>query len=594
MFKTNNIRNFSVIAHIDHGKSTLSNCLIKFCNNKNYLDNINIIDNIYLEQERGITIKAQSINLTYNFFGVNYKLNLIDTPGHTDFSYEVIRALSACEGVLLLIDAIKGIEAQTVNNFYIAKNMNLFTIVVINKIDLLESKPINLINQIKNILDKNLIITCCSAKKSMGISNLIKNIIEFIPPPINYYNDKLQAIIIDAQFHKYLGIMLLIRIKSGFILKKDKIKLVNINNTYIVKKIWLVTPKIKECSVLNCGEVGWIICNIKNFKQPIVGSTIISEKDVNNAILPIKKVNPQIFVSLFLLNNSNYNIFSNALTKISLSDASLSYKPEFSNTFGNGFRCGFLGLLHMDIIKTRLEREYKLELVITLPTVKYEVLTNNNKIIYINKPYQLLALNKIRELREPIAECFIVTPRIYVSKIIKLCIKKRGIQVSIIYFNDQVKITYFIPLIEVILDLSTIIKSISHGYASLDYNFKYFKKSKLSCVNIYINKKLIPELSVILHNNDIRYKTNLIINKLTEIIPRHQFNVIIQAVINNKVIARTTIKRLCKKVTEKCYGGDVSRKKKLLNKQKDGKKKLQKLGKINIPKKVFFSLLNIN
>ncbi|MCV2525370.1 MAG: translation elongation factor 4 [Candidatus Lightella neohaematopini] len=594
MFKTNNIRNFSVIAHIDHGKSTLSNCLIKFCNNKNHLDNINIIDNIYLEQERGITIKAQSINLTYNFFGVNYKLNLIDTPGHTDFSYEVIRALSACEGVLLLIDAIKGIEAQTVNNFYIAKNMNLFTIVVINKIDLLESKPINLINQIKNILDKNLIITCCSAKKEMGISNLIKNIIEFIPPPINYYNDKLQAIIIDAQFHKYLGIMLLIRIKSGFILEKDKIKLVSVNNTYIVKKIWLVTPKIKECSALNCGEVGWIICNIKNFKQPIVGSIIISEKDVDNAILPIKKVNPQIFVSLFLLNNSDYNIFSNALTKISLSDASLSYKPEFSNTFGNGFRCGFLGLLHMDIIKTRLEREYKLELVITLPTVKYEVLTNNNKIIYINKPYQLLALNKIRELREPIAECVIVTPRIYVSKIIKLCIKKRGTQVSIIYFNDQVKITYFIPLIEVILDLSTIIKSISHGYASLDYNFKYFKKSKLSCVNIYINKKLIPELSIILHNNDIRYKTNLIINKLAKIIPRHQFNVIIQAVINNKVIARTTIKRLCKKVTEKCYGGDVSRKKKLLNKQRDGKKKLQKLGKINIPKKVFFSLLNIN
>ncbi|MCV2508447.1 MAG: translation elongation factor 4 [Candidatus Lightella neohaematopini] len=594
MFKINNIRNFSVIAHIDHGKSTLSNCLIKFCNNKDYLDNINIIDNIYLERERGITIKAQSVNLTYDFSGVNYKLNLIDTPGHTDFSYEVIRALSACEGVLLLVDAIKGIEAQTVNNFYIAKNMNLFIIIVINKIDLLKSTPINLINQIKNILDKNLIITCCSAKKSIGINNLIKNIIEFIPPPNNYCNDSLQAIIIDAQFHKYFGIMMLIRIKSGFILKKTKIKLVNINSTYIVEKIWLVTPKIKECSVLNCGEVGWIICNIKNFKQSIVGSIIISEKSINNTILPIKKVNPQVFVSLFLLKNSDYNIFSNALAKLSLSDASLSYKPEFSDTFGNGFRCGFLGLLHMDIIKTRLEREYRLELVITLPTVKYEILTNDNKIIYINKPHQLLTLNKIKELREPIAECFIITPKIYVSKIIKLCIKKRGTQVNIIYFNDQVKITYLIPLTEVILDLSTIIKSISHGYASLDYNFKYFKKSKLSCVNIYINKKLIPELSVILHNNNVRYKINLMINKLTEIIPKHQFNVIIQAVVNNKIIARTTIKRLCKKVTEKCYGGDVSRKKKLLNKQKDGKKKLQKLGKINIPKKIFFSLLKVN
>ncbi|MCV2502440.1 MAG: translation elongation factor 4 [Candidatus Lightella neohaematopini] len=594
MFKTNNIRNFSVIAHIDHGKSTLSNCLIKFCNNKDYLNNINIIDNIYLEQERGITIKAQSVNLTYNFFGINYKLNLIDTPGHTDFSYEVIRALSACEGVLLLIDAIKGIEAQTINNFYIAKNMNLFIIVVINKIDLLKSKPTNLINQVKNLLDKNLIITCCSAKKSIGINNLIKNIVEFIPPPSNYYNNKLQAIIIDAQFHKYFGIMLLIRIKSGFILKKNKIRLVNINNTYIVEKIWIVTPKIKECSVLNCGEVGWIICNIKNFKQPIVGSIIISEKDVNSVILPIKKINPQIFASLFLLKSSDYNIFSSAITKLSLSDASLSYKPEFSNTFGNGFRCGFLGLLHMDIIKTRLEREYKLKLVITLPTVKYEVLTNSNKIIYIDRPCQLLTLNKIKELREPIAECFIITPKIYVSKIIKLCIKKRGTQVNIIYFNDQVKIIYLIPLTEVILDLSTIIKSISHGYASLDYNFKCFKKSKLSCVNIYINKKLVPELSVILHNNDIRYKTNLIINKLTQIIPKHQFNVIIQVVVNNKVIARTTIKRLCKKVTEKCYGGDISRKKKLLNKQRDGKKKLQKLGKVNIPKKAFFSLLNVN
>ncbi|MCV2500056.1 MAG: translation elongation factor 4 [Candidatus Lightella neohaematopini] len=594
MFKINNIRNFSVIAHIDHGKSTLSNCLIKFCNSKDYSDNINIIDNIYLEQERGITIKAQSINLTYNFFGVNYKLNLIDTPGHTDFSYEVIRALSACEGVLLLIDAVKGIEAQTINNFYIAKNMNLFIIVVINKIDLIEYKPINLINQIKYILDKNLIITYCSAKKSIGINNLIKNIIEFIPPPSNHCNDKLQAIIIDAQFHKYFGIMMLIKIKSGFILKKDKIKLVDINNTCIVEKIWLVTPKIKECSALNCGEVGWIVCNIKIFKQSIVGSIIISEKDIDSVILPIRKINPQVFVSLFLLKNSNYNIFSSALTKLSLSDASISYKPEFSNTFGNGFRCGFLGLLHMDIIKTRLEREYKLELVVTLPTVKYEILTNNNKIIYINKPHQLLTLNKIKELREPIAECFIITPKIYVGKIIKLCIRKRGIQVDIIYFNDQVKIIYLIPLTEVILDLSTIIKSISHGYASLDYNFKYFKKSELSCVNIYINKKLIPELSIILHNNDIRYKTNLMINKLTKIIPKHQFNVIVQAVVNNKVIARTTIKRLCKKVTEKCYGGDVSRKKKLLNKQRDGKKKLQKLGKINIPKKVFFSLLKVN
>ncbi|MCV2506376.1 MAG: translation elongation factor 4 [Candidatus Lightella neohaematopini] len=594
MFKINNIRNFSIVAHIDHGKSTLSNCLIKFCNSQNYLNNINVIDNIYLEQERGITIKAQSVNLNYNFFGINYKLNLIDTPGHIDFSYEVIRALSACEGVLLLVDAIQGIEAQTINNFYMARNMNLFIIIVINKIDLLESKPINLINQIKNILDKNLIITCCSAKKSIGINKLIKNIINFIPPPDNNYSNKLQAIIIDAQFDKYFGVILLIKIKSGFISKKDKVKLVSINNIYVIEKIWLVTPKIEECSILNCGEVGWISCNIKIFKQPIVGNIITSVEVTNNIILPLKKINPQIFVSLFLLNNSHYTTFSNALAKLSLSDASLSYTPEFSSTFGSGFRCGFLGLLHMDIIKTRLEREYNLELVITLPTVKYEVLTSDNKVIYIDKPNQLLNLNKIKELREPITECLIVTPKIYVNKIIKLCIKKRGIQVNILYFNDQAKIIYLIPLTEVILDLSTMIKSVSHGYASLDYNFKYFKKSKLSCVSIYINKKLIPELSIILHNNDIKYKTNLIINKLSKIIPKHQFNVIIQVVVNNKVIARATIKRLYKRVTDKCYGGDISRKKKLINKQRNGKKKLQILGKVNIPKKIFFSLLKIN
>ncbi|MCV2525676.1 MAG: elongation factor 4, partial [Candidatus Lightella neohaematopini] len=369
---------------------------------------------------------------------------------------------------------------------------------------------------------------------------------------------------------------------------------VSINNTYTVEKIWLVTPKIKECLVLNCGEVGWITCNMKNFKQPIIGDIITAVNVSNNIITPLKKINPQIFVSLFLLKNSNYAILSNALNKLGLSDASLSYTPEFSSTFGNGFRCGFLGLLHMDIIKTRLEREYKLDLIITLPTVKYEILTNNNKIIYIDKPHQLLNINKIKELREPIAECFIITPKTYVNKIIKLCIEKRGIQINIIYFNDQAKIIYLIPLTEVILDLSSIIKSISHGYASLSYNFKCFKKSKLSCVNIYINKKLLPELSIILHNNDIKYKVNLIINKLAKIIPKHQFNVIIQAVIKNKVIARATIKSLYKKVTEKCYGGDVSRKKKLLSKQKCGKKKLQKLGKVNIPKKVFLSLMKIN
>ncbi|QJC31616.1 elongation factor 4 [Enterobacteriaceae endosymbiont of Donacia tomentosa] len=592
-----NIRNFSIIAHIDHGKSTFADRLIELCNGLSQREMTSqVLDSMDLEKERGITIKAQSVTLYYRSNKNNfYKLNFIDTPGHVDFSYEVSRSLYACEGALLLIDACQGIEAQTLSNCHTAISMGLKVLPVINKIDLLTANVNKVEQEIKEIIGlQSTKCLKCSAKTGEGIKEIIEYLVQNIPFPSGDINNPLQALIIDSWFDKYLGVIALICIKNGKIYKGMKIIIMNTKKSYFVEKIGIFTPKKVDVDILQCGDVGWIVLRIKNINEIPIGVTITSYINPSKITLPgFKKSTPKVFAGLFPTTSDQYKNFDNALKKLSLNDSSLVFEPENSNILGFGFRCGFLGLLHMEIVQQRLLTEYSINVITTMPTVKYKIKTINKNILYEDNPSKFPPLHLIKEFKEPIVKCKILSPIKYIGKIIKLCSEKNGTQINMIYHSNQVILIYEIPMIEVIIDFFDKLKSLTKGYASLDYNFLKFKKSNLTCINIVINKKCIDALTSVTYKNKIYSYSRILVEKIKNLIPRQQFDIIIQATNGKKIIASANIKQLRKNVIAKCYGGDVSRKKKLIEKQKEGKKRMKKIGNILLPSSVFVAMLKI-
>ncbi len=592
-----NIRNFSIIAHIDHGKSTLSDRLIQTCGGLSDREMAaQVLDSMDLERERGITIKAQSVTLNYQAKdGETYQLNFIDTPGHVDFSYEVSRSLAACEGALLVVDAGQGVEAQTLANCYTAIEMDLEVVPVLNKIDLPAAEPERVAEEIEDIVGIDAVDAVrCSAKTGVGIEDVLEEIVHKIPSPEGDPDAPLQALIIDSWFDNYLGVVSLVRVKNGLLRKGDKIKVMSTGQSYNVDRLGIFTPKQVDTQVLQTGEVGWVVCGIKDILGAPVGDTLTLHNNPASQVLPgFQKVKPQVYAGLFPISSDDYEAFRDALGKLSLNDASLFYEPETSTALGFGFRCGFLGLLHMEIIQERLEREYDLDLITTAPTVVYEVEQTDGSVVYIDSPAKLPALNNIAEMREPIAECNILVPQEYLGNVITLCVEKRGVQTNMVYHGNQVALTYEIPMGEVVLDFFDRLKSTSRGYASLDYNFKKFQPADMVRVDIMINGDRVDALALIVHKDNAPYRGRELVEKMKELIPRQQFDIAIQAAIGNHIIARSTVKQLRKNVLAKCYGGDVSRKKKLLQKQKEGKKRMKSLGNVEVPQDAFLAILHV-
>lgn len=592
-----NIRNFSIIAHIDHGKSTLSDRLIQTCGGLSDREmEAQVLDSMDLERERGITIKAQSVTLNYKAKdGETYQLNFIDTPGHVDFSYEVSRSLAACEGALLVVDAGQGVEAQTLANCYTAIEMDLEVVPILNKIDLPAADPERVAEEIEDIVGIDAMEAVrCSAKTGVGIEDVLEEIVAKIPAPEGDPNEPLQALIIDSWFDNYLGVVSLVRIKNGVLRKGDKIKVMSTGQTYNVDRLGIFTPKQEDTTVLECGEVGWVVCAIKDILGAPVGDTLTHQHNSATEVLPgFKKVKPQVYAGLFPVSSDDYEAFRDALGKLSLNDASLFYEPETSTALGFGFRCGFLGLLHMEIIQERLEREYDLDLITTAPTVIYEVQLTNGEVVYVDSPAKLPPLNNIAEIREPIAECNMLVPQEYLGNVITLCVEKRGVQTNMVYHGNQIALTYEIPMGEVVLDFFDRLKSTSRGYASLDYGFKRFQAADMVRVDIIINSERVDALALIVHKDNAQYRGRELVEKMRELIPRQQFDIAIQAAIGNHIIARSTVKQLRKNVLAKCYGGDVSRKKKLLQKQKEGKKRMKSLGNVEVPQEAFLAILHV-
>ncbi|WP_342121235.1 translation elongation factor 4 [Haemophilus influenzae] len=592
-----NIRNFSIIAHIDHGKSTLSDRLIQTCGGLSDREmEAQVLDSMDLERERGITIKAQSVTLNYKAKdGETYQLNFIDTPGHVDFSYEVSRSLAACEGALLVVDAGQGVEAQTLANCYTAIEMDLEVVPILNKIDLPAADPERVAEEIEDIVGIDAMEAVrCSAKTGVGIEDVLEEIVAKIPAPEGDPNAPLQALIIDSWFDNYLGVVSLVRIKNGVLRKGDKIKVMSTGQTYNVDRLGIFTPKQEDTTVLECGEVGWVVCAIKDILGAPVGDTLTHQHNSATEVLPgFKKVKPQVYAGLFPVSSDDYEAFRDALGKLSLNDASLFYEPETSTALGFGFRCGFLGLLHMEIIQERLEREYDLDLITTAPTVIYEVEMTNGEVVYVDSPAKLPPLNNIAEIREPIAECNMLVPQEYLGNVITLCVEKRGVQTNMVYHGNQIALTYEIPMGEVVLDFFDRLKSTSRGYASLDYGFKRFQAADMVRVDIMINSERVDALALIVHKDNSQYRGRELVEKMRELIPRQQFDIAIQAAIGNHIIARSKVKQLRKNVLAKCYGGDVSRKKKLLQKQKEGKKRMKSLGNVEVPQEAFLAILHV-
>ena len=592
-----NIRNFSIIAHIDHGKSTLSDRLIQTCGGLSDREmEAQVLDSMDLERERGITIKAQSVTLNYKAKdGETYQLNFIDTPGHVDFSYEVSRSLAACEGALLVVDAGQGVEAQTLANCYTAIEMDLEVVPILNKIDLPAADPERVAEEIEDIVGIDAMEAVrCSAKTGVGIEDVLEEIVAKIPAPEGDPNAPLQALIIDSWFDNYLGVVSLVRIKNGVLRKGDKIKVMSTRQAYNVDRLGIFTPKQEDTTVLECGEVGWVVCAIKDILGAPVGDTLTHQHNSATEVLPgFKKVKPQVYAGLFPVSSDDYEAFRDALGKLSLNDASLFYEPETSTALGFGFRCGFLGLLHMEIIQERLEREYDLDLITTAPTVIYEVQLTNGDVVYVDSPSKLPPLNNIAEIREPIAECNMLVPQEYLGNVITLCVEKRGVQTNMVYHGNQIALTYEIPMGEVVLDFFDCLKSTSRGYASLDYGFKRFQAADMVRVDIMINSERVDALALIVHKDNSQYRGRELVEKMRELIPRQQFDIAIQAAIGNHIIARSTVKQLRKNVLAKCYGGDVSRKKKLLQKQKEGKKRMKSLGNVEVPQEAFLAILHV-
>lgn len=592
-----NIRNFSIIAHIDHGKSTLSDRLIQTCGGLSDREmQEQVLDSMDLEKERGITIKAQSVTLNYKAKdGETYQLNFIDTPGHVDFSYEVSRSLAACEGALLVVDAGQGVEAQTLANCYTAIEMDLEVVPILNKIDLPAAEPERVAEEIEDIVGIDAIDAVrCSAKTGVGIEDVLEDIVHKIPAPEGDPEAPLQALIIDSWFDNYLGVVSLVRVKNGVIKKGDKIKVMSTGQSYNVDRLGIFTPKQVDTTELKTGEVGWVVCAIKDILGAPVGDTLTHHHNSATEVLPgFKKVKPQVYAGLFPISSDDYEAFRDALGKLSLNDASLFYEPENSTALGFGFRCGFLGLLHMEIIQERLEREYDLDLITTAPTVIYEVVQTNGEIVYVDSPSKLPPISNIAEIREPIAECNMLVPQEYLGNVITLCVEKRGVQTNMVYHGNQVALTYEIPMGEVVLDFFDRLKSTSRGYASLDYGFKRFQADDMVRVDIMINGDRVDALALIVHRANAMYRGRELVEKMKELIPRQQFDIAIQAAIGNQIIARSTVKQLRKNVLAKCYGGDVSRKKKLLQKQKEGKKRMKSLGNVEVPQEAFLAILHV-
>ncbi|WP_339768483.1 translation elongation factor 4 [uncultured Paraglaciecola sp.] len=591
------IRNFSIIAHIDHGKSTLSDRLIQHCGGLTEREmSAQVLDSMDIERERGITIKAQSVTLNYKAKdGETYQLNFIDTPGHVDFSYEVSRSLAACEGALLVVDAGQGVEAQTLANCYTAIDLNMEVVPILNKIDLPQAEPDRVAEEIEDIVGIDALDAVrCSAKTGVGIEDVLEVIVRQIPPPEGDIDAPLKALIVDSWFDNYQGVVSLVRIVQGELRKNDKIKIMSTGVIHQADQVGIFTPKATDTGHLRAGEVGFIVAGIKEIHGAPVGDTITLARNPADTALPgFKKVKPQVYAGLFPISSDDYEDFRDALAKLSLNDASLFYEPESSSALGFGFRIGFLGMLHMEIIQERLEREYDLDLITTAPTVVYEVITTDGETLYVDNPSKLPAVNAIEEIHEPIVEAHILVPQEYLGSVITLCVDKRGVQTSMTYHGKQVAVTYELPMAEVVMDFFDRLKSTSRGFASLDYNFKHFQTAEMSRLDILINGERVDALAMITHKDNAQSRGRELVEKLRELIPRQMFDIAIQAAIGNQIVARSTIKQLRKNVIAKCYGGDVSRKKKLLQKQKDGKKRMKSVGNVELPQEAFLALLKV-
>ncbi len=591
------IRNFSIIAHIDHGKSTLSDRLIQHCEGLSDREmKEQVLDSMDIERERGITIKAQSVTLNYKAKdGETYQLNFIDTPGHVDFTYEVSRSLAACEGALLVVDAGQGVEAQTVANCYTAIEMDLEVRPILNKIDLPQADPERVSEEIEDIVGIDAVDAVqCSAKTGIGIEDVLEDIVKNVPPPEGEPDASTQALIIDSWFDPYQGVVSLVRIKHGQLKKGDKIKVMSTGESHIIDKIGIFTPKQTDTGILQTGEVGFVIAGIKDILGAPVGDTLTTT--VNSAETPLpgfQKIKPQVYAGVFPVSSDDYEAFRDALGKLSLNDASLFYEPESSTALGLGFRCGFLGMLHMEIIQERLEREYDLDLITTAPTVNYEVLKKDGEVLSIDSPSELPAVGDIQEIREPICKADILVPQEYLGNVITLCVEKRGVQTAMSYHGKQVAVSYDLPMAEVVMDFFDRLKSTSRGFASLDYNFTRFQDADMVRVDILLNGERVDALAMICHRDFSQSRGRELAEKLKELIPRQMFDIAIQAVIGAHVIARTTVKQLRKNVIAKCYGGDVSRKKKLLQKQKEGKKRMKQVGNVELPQDAFLAILKV-
>ena len=597
-----NIRNFSIIAHIDHGKSTLADRIIQLCGGLSDREmEAQVLDSMDIEKERGITIKAQTAALSYPAKdGQIYNLNLIDTPGHVDFSYEVSRSLSACEGALLVVDASQGVEAQTVANCYTAIELGVEVVPVLNKIDLPSADPEKAKQEIEDIIgiDATDAVTC-SAKTGLGVQDVIEKLIACVPPPEGDPDASLQALLVDSWFDNYVGVVMLVRIKNGTLRPKDKIVLMANGSTHLVDHVGVFTPKSIDKTELTAGQVGFIIAGIKELKAAKVGDTITHAPGQQSRIpaqepLPgFKEVKPQVFAGLYPVESNQYEALRESLEKLKLNDASLMYEPEVSQALGFGFRCGFLGLLHMEIVQERLEREFDMDLITTAPTVVYEVELSDKSKVVVDNPSKMPDPSKIETIFEPIVTVNLYMPQEYVGAVITLCTGKRGIQTNMQYLGRQVQLTYELPMAEIVMDFFDRLKSISRGYASMDYEFKEYRPSDVVKVDILINGDKVDALSVIVHRSNSQYRGREVVAKMREIIPRQMFDVAIQAAIGSNIIARENVKALRKNVLAKCYGGDITRKRKLLEKQKAGKKRMKQVGNVEIPQEAFLAILQV-
>ncbi len=592
------IRNFSIIAHIDHGKSTLADRIIHLCGGLSDREmEEQVLDSMDIERERGITIKAQTAALSYKARdGQVYNLNLIDTPGHVDFSYEVSRSLSACEGALLVVDASQGVEAQTVANCYTALDLGVEVVPVLNKIDLPSANPENAIAEIEDVIGIGAQDAVrCSAKTGVGVEDVLEALIVKVPPPEGDIAAPLQALIIDSWFDNYVGVVMLVRIVNGTLKPKDRILLMATGAQHLTEHVGVFTPKSQNRESLSAGQVGFVIAGIKELKDAKVGDTVTLVANPADIPLPgFKEVQPQVFAGLFPVESNQYEALRDSLEKLKLNDASLQYEPEVSQALGFGFRCGFLGLLHMEIVQERLEREFDMDLITTAPTVVYEVVQRDGSLLMVDNPSKLPDASKIEEIREPIVHVNLYMPQEYVGSVITLCTQKRGMQIDMTYHGKQVLLQYEMPMAEIVLDFFDKLKSVSRGYASMDYEFKEYRPADVVKVDMLINGEKVDALSIIVHRANSQYRGREVAAKMRELIPRQMFDVAIQAAIGANIISRENVKALRKNVLAKCYGGDISRKKKLLEKQKAGKKRMKQVGSVEIPQEAFLAILRVD